>query len=339
MRSIVVLLLSSLLFGTAPAVGALPLGAGTKEIFSYRGQKYDAERLSPAAKQSLYDMRREYWERYEAFVDEVILDLHVEELVKKSGKARLVIEDELFHASEPSDKEVADWYDGNRNRLPPGYKLEQIAGDIRTLLKGEQKKKKRDELIAKLKRDGKAKMAFEEPLAPKHAIASDGYPAKGAAKAKVTIVEFADYQCPHCQAAGDVLAKLVTKYADQVRLVFMDFPLNQSGISLVVAHGAVCADEQGRFWDYHAAAFKDQGELTADSPGKLATTLKLDVDKFKACMATDKPAQRVAKAKAEGERVGVDATPTIYLNGQHVRGYEEAELEREIAKAIAGAAK
>jgi protein-disulfide isomerase len=317
---------------------AEPLGANTKSLFTYRGKAYDPTSLPPAAQQTLYDMRMEYWERLDAFTDQVILDLHIDEQAKKSGKTRAQIEDGLFPAKEPTDKEVNDWYEANRSRLPPGYKLEQIAGDIRTLLKGEQKKKSRDELIGKLKREGKARLAFDKPVPPRHKIATDGFPVKGGANARVTLVEFADYQCPHCRAASDVLTRLIAKYGDKIRLVFLDFPINQSGISLTVAHGATCADEQGRFWDYHAAAFKDQATLDTEAPYKLATSLQLDETKFKTCMASDKPAMRVAKAKAEGERVGVTATPTIFINGQRVRGYEEDELEKDIQAALKGGA-
>jgi protein-disulfide isomerase len=326
------------LVALAPLVAAaLSSPASAKEpLFQYKGKTYQATDLSPSAQQALYDLEADTAARYEAFADQAILDVYFDDLAKSTGKPRKDVEDNAFKAAEPTDKDVNDWYEANKGRLPPGYKLEQIKGDVKTLLKGEQKKKQREALLAKLKKDGTAKYLGAEPVAPVVKIDTLGYPVKGSKDAKLTIVEFADYQCPHCKAAVDDIEKILKKYDGKVNLVFMDFPINPSGISTLVADGAFCAEKQGKYWEYHDLAYANQRTLDKDSPAKLAKELKLDEKAFGDCFATSAPKDRVAKARSEGDRVGVGGTPTLFLNGKRVKSHEEAELEKAIDSALKG---
>jgi protein-disulfide isomerase len=317
------------LFAVAPA--------SAETLFKYKDKVYEAKDLSPGQQQTLHDLKLESHMRLESFVEQTILDLHIEELAKKESKPREKVEEELFKIKEPTEQEIKDWFEANKNRLPPNYKLEQIKNDISNLLKQEQRKKSRDDVLAKLRKDGKLELGFSEPVAPQHQIAIDGFPSRGSDKAKLTIVEFADYQCPHCAHAKEPLDRILKKYDGKVRLVFMDFPINASGISLKVAEGSLCAEQQGKYWQYHDLAFEKQKELSEmgqDAPKKLAALLKLDEKKFDDCLKTDAPAARVRKSRAEGDRIGVSGTPAIYINGRRVKGHEDAEIEEEIKKAL-----
>lgn len=325
------------IFAAVVCASTLSFPAMAEMLFKYKDKAYEAKDLSPGQQQTLHDLRVENQTRLEAFVDQAILELHLDELTKKENKPREKIEEELFKIKEPTEQEIKDWYETNKNRLPPNYKLDQIKSDIANLLKQEQRKKTRDDVLAKLRKEGRLELGFTAPVAPEVAIATDGFPSKGSAKSKLTIVEFADYQCPHCRAAKEPIDKILKKYDGKVRLVFIDFPINPSGISLKVAEGSVCAEQQGKYWEFHDLAFEKQKELTdmgQDAPKKLAAQLKLDAKKFEDCLKTDAPAERVKKARAEGERVGVSGTPAIYLNGRRVRSYEEAEFEAAIKEAL-----
>jgi protein-disulfide isomerase len=101
-----------------------------------------------------------------------------------------------------------------------------------------------------------------------------------------------------------------------------------------VAHGAVCADEQGKYWPYHDKAYAAQRELSQESPLKLARELKLDEAKFQACMASSKPKDRVNQDRAEGERLGISGTPAIFINGRRIRSYEVDDLKKAITQAL-----
>ncbi len=327
MRHLRALLVVSLLAGS-PALA--------EPLFKYKGKAFEAKDLTVPMQQTLFDLESESYMRREALAEQAMIEMYLDEEAKKAGKSRTDYEATVFKTTEPTEKEVSTWFEANKARIPPGYKLEQIAGDIKQLLKGEQKKKVHDELVAKLKADGTMAFVGTEPVAPIVKVDTLGYPMKGAKDAKVQIVEFADYQCPHCKEAVADLDAIVKKYDGKVSLVFMDFPINQSGISTMVSHGAYCAEQQGKYWEYNNLAFEKQRTLDKDSPKALAKDLKLDEKKFDECYASEAPKTRVAKAKAEGEKVGVGGTPTIFVNGRKVRGHASPEIAKEIEKALKG---
>lgn len=324
------LVLVSLALGATGAMGA------EDALFKYRGKAYGSKDLSAAEQQALYEADQERYMRLKVIADEAILGRYFDEEAKKAGKTRDEIEAQLLAGAEPSDKEVEAFYQANKDRIPPQMTLDQVRGQIKEHLKVEVVKKRRDELTAKARKAGDASLLLPEPLAPVLEIQAAGFPTKGAKGAKVVMVEFADYQCPHCKAAGEVVKKLLKKYDGRLALTFIDFPINQSGISRVVAQGAYCAEQQGKYWEFHDRAFDQQRSLTKDSPVALAKELKLDEKKFQDCMATPEPEKRVAAGRAEGERLGIGGTPTIFVNGRRVAGYEEDDLEKAVEHALKG---
>ena len=132
------------------------------------------------------------------------------------------------------------------------------------------------------------------------------------------------------------LEKIMEKFSKKVQLVFLDFPLQGSrGVSHTVAVGGVCADKQDKFWEYHALAFNGQKSLNSKSPNKFAEQLKLDLKKFESCMKDKSSTEKVELARKEGERIGVQGTPAIYINGRKVMGgIDVKSLERAIKRLL-----
>jgi protein-disulfide isomerase len=189
--------------------------------------------------------------------------------------------------------------------------------------------------LEKVKKSKKFTLNLQKPEAPVVDVKFEGFPAKGKDGAKVTIIEFADYQCPHCKVASESFKKVTEKFKDKVKFVYLDFPVNPSGISKVVAEGSHCAEEQGKFWDYHYKAFEGQATLDKDSPTKLAKELKLDEAKFKACLEGTKGKALVEKARSEGERIGVSGTPYLLINGRRYMGAHTVEaITKEIETSL-----
>jgi protein-disulfide isomerase len=306
-------------------------------LFTYKGKTYEPKDLTPAMQSTLHDLRMENYLRMQAFADETVYQDYIADGAKKAGKPEKDFEDSLFKVSEPSDKEVADWFEGNKGRLPPNYTLDQIKGDIKTLLKGESKKKQREDLLAKLKKDGGFTLAVGEPVPPEFKIDAEGYPTKGPQAAKVRIIEFADFQCPHCKHAVDLLDKALKKYDGKVSLTYLDFPI-KGEVSNQLAYGAFCADKQGKYWEFHKLAFDKQGTLNKDSSKDLAKELKLDEAKFADCLKSGEAEKRVAKSRAEGERIGITGTPGLFVNGRRVALHEDDDLYKEIDRALKGGA-
>jgi protein-disulfide isomerase len=320
----IVLTVSLLLAGSASA----------ENLYSIGGKKVSDKDLSPSMKNKFHEIADESFHKKSSLIDSAILDMHISELAKKQGKSRADVEAKLFNVKDATEKEINEWFKQNKHRMPPQYTFDQIKGDITRLLKGEKQKKKHAEIIAKIKKEKKVKILLQAPVAPKVDLNIAEYPVKGNKSAKVTIVEFADYQCPHCQEAGKVIRRVMKKFKNKTKLVFVDFPINRSGISKLVAQGAYCANQQGKYWEYHELAYSTQKTLKKESPAELAKKVGLDNKKFDACFKSKKPLALVEKAKAEGDRVGVGGTPTIYVNGRKIHGYDESALENAIKKAL-----
>lgn len=310
------------------AIGSSAFG---DELFTLGGKSVSDKELTPAQQQQVFEVKNQNYEQMKALVDNVLFENHINDEAKKQNKSKEEVESKILDVKEPGEKALKSWYEANKTRIPPNYKFDDIKGEIVKIVKQEEMRKKRDDLIAKIKRDKKFAFTMVKPEAPTVDIKTEGFPSKGKENAKVTIIEFADYQCPHCKVAADSLKKVVDKFKDKVRFVFLDYPINPSGISRSVAEASHCAMEQGKFWDYHYKAFESQASLDKESPAKLAKEVKLDESKFKTCMEQAKGKAIVEKAHIEGERVGVSGTPYLLINGRRYMGAHTPEaISKEV---------
>jgi protein-disulfide isomerase len=172
------------------------------------------------------------------------------------------------------------------------------------------------DVLGELKRMEEAK----KPLDPaKQAlIAAADAPAFGPASARVTIVEFSDFQCPYCSRAASAVKQIKEKYGDKVRFVFRQFPLSFHQNAHLAAEAALAANAQNKFWEYHDKLFANQNALDRASLEKYAKEVGLKPAEFKKAL-DDK--QFAAKADADmklGQDVAVQGTPTMFLNGKRV---------------------
>jgi protein-disulfide isomerase len=147
-------------------------------------------------------------------------------------------------------------------------------------------------------------------------------PSDGNPKAKVTIVEFADFQCGPCAQLNDSLSAVSKTYPDDVRVVWKDFPDEAAHpLATEAAVAAHCAGAQGQFWAYHDALFARQSFLSAGEFDAIATALKLDTAAFDACLSSADAMLPVVQHDAdEAKGLGLTATPTLFVNGVKVIG-------------------
>ena len=158
----------------------------------------------------------------------------------------------------------------------------------------------------------------------------------------MTIVEFSDFQCPFCKQVVPTLAQITQKYGDQVRLVFRQFPLSSiHPFAEKAAEAALCANEQGKFWEMHDAMFGDQSKLEVSALKVTAGNLGVDKAKFDECLDSGRFAQRIKDDETAGSLVGVSGTPAIFINGRSFSGAQPYDalasaIDEEIAKAKNG---
>ena len=143
---------------------------------------------------------------------------------------------------------------------------------------------------------------------------------KGPKDAKVTIVEFSDFQCPFCTRGKDTMDKVLAMYPNQVRLAFKNFPLPMHPQGVPAAKAALAAGKQGKFWEMHDALFANQGKLDAAFYEKEAQQLGLDVERFKTDMQSKEIEDQVQQEIKQGQEAGVQGTPGFFVNGVFVAG-------------------
>jgi len=160
-------------------------------------------------------------------------------------------------------------------------------------------------------------------------------PSFGPKTAKVTLVEFSDFQCPYCGQAAKTVSELKQKYGDKVLFVFRQFPLSFHQNAHISAEAALAAHAQGKFWELHDKMFKNQTQLDRTSLEGYAKELGLDLAAFKKALDEKTYAPAVDAELKLGESVAVDATPTMFLNGARVSNPSDLDaLSKEIDEAL-----
>jgi protein-disulfide isomerase len=162
-------------------------------------------------------------------------------------------------------------------------------------------------------------------------------PVFGKADAKVTIVEFSDYQCPFCARVNPTLAKVRETYGDRVKIVFKDYPLPNHPQAPKAAEAARCAGEQKKYWEMHDAMFANQRALEVPALKQTARAIGLDGAAFDQCLDSGKWAATIQKGSELGDQMGVNSTPTLYVNGRALIGAMPFEnfksiIDEELAK-------
>ncbi len=156
------------------------------------------------------------------------------------------------------------------------------------------------------------------------------FPSMGNADAPITIVEFSDFQCPHCQRAAMTFHNLQLRRPGLVRVVFRNYPLDSS-CNLAVkggghqaacraARGSYCANKQGKFQAYYEEVFENQTDITEEGITAMAQAAGLDEKAFGTCVDSDDAKAAVARDLQEGEALGIEATPTLFINGRKAAG-------------------
>jgi protein-disulfide isomerase len=172
----------------------------------------------------------------------------------------------------------------------------------------------------------------------------DGSPTKGPDGAPITLVEFADFECPHCGEFAPIIDKTLEQHKTDVRFVFKFYPLPGHPHAEIAARAAIAALDQGKFWEMHHVLFDNQRHLEQTDLDAYAKELGLDVSRFHADMQAQATTDRIAKDKKLGEDLQIQGTPAIFINGRSYDGHQDLnewialDLQTTTAPAASGAA-
>ena len=271
--------------------------------------------------QALYEARR-------AVLDEMIGNRLIDADAKVRGVDRdaLVQQEITAKVTQPTDLDVADWYKANQARVQ-GATIEQVAAPIRSLLVQERTAAARRAYVDRLRASTAVAISLDPPRV---AVSDGGRPSKGPTKAPVQIIEFSDFECPFCFRVNPTVAQVLSTYGDRIRLVYRHLPLPNHPNARPAAEAAACANEQGKFWEYHDRLFADQSKLAAADLKKHAADLGLDAGKFNACVETRRFQKDVDADMDAAQLLGVSGTPHFFINGRPLSGAQPLESFKEI---------
>jgi protein-disulfide isomerase len=249
-----------------------------------------------------FDLRRQ---TLESMTDDYLVQqaadkekLTVPEYLKKQSSGKDAV----------TDAEAKAFYD--KNKQPGTAPYDKIKPQLLQMMN-------RQALMDRLRKDQPVKILLE----PKRVVVdSGGHPAQGAKDAPVTIVEFTDFQCPFCKASEATLKQLQNKYGDKIRLVHMDFPLPFHAHAMDAANAARCANDQGKFWQFHDALFANQSKLAPADLKAEAKALGMNTTQFDACFDKAKYTAQIKADQAAGQKVEVDGTPAFFIDGRPLTG-------------------
>jgi len=303
--------------------------AASDVVASVDGAPITRSEVDARAGAALSKVREEEYQARRAALEE-LLD---ERVLDREAKTRGITRDALLQKEvdakvpPPDPKDVEHIYQQNLPRFGNRPRAEMIP-QIERAMRQDGLHGRRQAFVAELKEKSKVVVTLSQPRAvvpvPSEARIY------GPADAPITLVEFSDYLCPYCQRARDTVDEVLKRNPGKVRFVHQDFLLGRPR-SLEVARAAQCAGDQDKFWEYRHAL------LAPNSPGwedpqlvSHAQGLGLDKDRFAKCLASDRHDADVQAATERGRQLGVDSTPTFFINGRRLTGARPVEQFQEV---------
>jgi len=298
------------------------------------GEQLTSGQIEESLKPLIYSVQERVYQLRKNEVELRINDVLLEqEAQKRRLTTKALFEAEIDAKLKPvTEAEARTFYDQNKERINGEFAL--IKDQINQYLQDTQRREMQAAFAGLLRKGAALQINLRAPEPPVLQIAVDDQPFKGNPAAPVTIVEFTDFQCPSCALAQPIIEKLAAEYGDRVRLVVRDFPLAQHEFAPKAAEAAEAARAQGKYWEYAALLFTNQKDLSLVKLKEYATQVGLDRQKFDAMLDSGQFAEKVQRDMLDGVRLGVNSTPTFYVNGRIASDRSYEGLKTAIEKAL-----
>ena len=299
------------------------------------GQVITNRELSQEARPALVAVEARYAEEIHGAKARALEALIEKRLLAAKAKSEgltvetLVAREVVARVPEPTEGYLRAVYDQTKASgkvVPP---FPESKADITRFVKEQTFQSMRQAYVAKLRSEAKVQVLLPPVIPPKVEVNANG-PSKGDPKAPVTIVEFADYECQFCAAAEPAIREVLAAYGAKVRFVFQSFPLSIHPNALAASEAALCAGEQGRYWEMHEKLWASQQALRPEDLKAHARALGLDGARFDGCLDSARTAAAVESSRKIGEALGLSSTPTFFVNGRALTGAQPVERLREL---------
>jgi protein-disulfide isomerase len=264
--------------------------------------------------EQIYDLRRQELDR---LVEQKLL---AQEAAKRKISVPALLDEEVnSRVGLVTETEIDQFYQQNKARWTGDE--DEIRQKIRPYLQQQKLNARRSDFVQSLRSKANVVVRLSPPPVSRVEVSSQGAPVRGAPDAPVTVVEFSDFECPFCKSAQGTLAQILERYSGKVKLVYRDLPLE--GIHLQArraSEAARCANDQGKFWEYHDVLFRNAPQLAPNDLTNYAKQVGIDLPKFDTCLNSGVHKLGVQRDIDEARRLGVNATPVFFINGRLLSG-------------------
>jgi len=343
MKTISVYMAVAVAFGLSTAKAETTTGDPLAEV---NGEAVTADDVDRALGVKLTKLQEQIYTLKREQIDVVIAQrLLTQEAAKRGISVPALLDAEVTAKTGlVTETEIERIYQANKANIPG--EESDVREKIRASLQQRKLSAQREQFVRSLRETGTVVDRLPPPPIMRVAVATDGAPMLGDDQAPVTLVEFSDFHCPFCKQVQLALTALLDRYPGKVKLVFRDLPLRQLHPQAPrAAEAARCAQDQGKFWEYHDALFAQAPKAGDDDLKQYATDVGLDHEKFAGCLFENVHRGAVQRDIEEATKLGLEGTPAFFINGRFVNGAQPLEkfvqiIDEELAftreKASAG---
>lgn len=256
-----------------------------------------------------------------AAVERAVQDKLLDAAAKAEGKdADTYLKDAVTAAVvEPTDAEMSAYYEKFKREGAPEF--DQVRPQVQRAMMEERSKEAFQGIMDGLKGKAQIQTMLPDVRPPAQEVDIPEHAATfGPDGATVEVVEFSDFECPYCAQAATAVSEVKKKYGDRVKFAFRHFPLSFHPNARPAAEYAHCANEQDKFWAMHDEIFANQKALGTESLRAAAQTAGLDIGELDQCLASDRPGKAIEEDMKKASEVGVQGTPSFYINGRPFEG-------------------
>lgn len=301
------------LFGADPRAGAASDGAVV--LVEGSGLKLTLKDLEEKRAASMFQARTNYYETERKAIEDLAEQSILDQQAKKEGLTVDQLLDKHVNstiANDPSEEALRVYYEG----VDTNESFEAVRPKIVDALRQRRIAKAKAAYMASLHNQNPLTILLEPPRAP---ISMQDVAVRGAGGAGVMLLEYADFQCPYCQQIQPSLNKIEEEFKGKVTFAYKDYPLPMHPDAQKAAEASHCAAAQGKYWDYHDMLFASK-QLDQPALKSHAKDLKLDTKAFETCLDSGQMAGVVGIQNSEAQALGLQGTPTFFVNGRYVSG-------------------
>jgi len=310
--------------------------APNSPVVTWQGGQLTQKDLEEYVGVKLIQLEAEYLnQRYEAErggLDEILGEklLELEAVAGGHADVEALLEAEITQkVAEPTEEQINQFYAVMKRRLRD-QPLAAVRPMVINELSNRAQAERFTEYLAFVREKYKVNVLLTRPEVPRLPVSVDDDPSIGPDDAPITIVQFAEFQCPYCGRAKETVDQVMKAYEGKIRMVFRDYPLSFHDRAVPAAVAANCAGVQGKYWEMYDQLMKNQQSLTDADLARYAANAGVNIAEWTTCRADPAQAAEVQADFEDGAKLGVNGTPAFFVNGIMLSGAQPFSAFAEI---------